>query len=167
MVTTAVVDLYLAHERIRGEIPVGSFSRVSDLLNSGVSVYVAGRALMIDSFSPGGPEGWQMSGADFAIPLASIRMVVPVVEPPRGKVPAGLIREREQLDAHLEVEEWHMSGVLHLMDHVNWADLLASAQGKFVPLSRAVIRYESTSETADADLVLVNGSRITALFVDP
>ena len=167
MASTAVVDLYLARERVRGEIPVGAFSRVSDLLNSGVSVFVGGRALMIAGPSPAGADGWMISSADFAIPLSAIRLVVPVVEPPRDAVPAGLRHEREPLPATLGVEEWHVSGILHLLDRVHWADFLASAQGKFIPVSGATIRYGDTSASVEADFALINGSRITALFVDP
>lgn len=159
--SVAVVDCYLRRRRVRLEIPMGRFVRTSDVFNNPRGEFLDGVSVPAE----GGPreEGAQGGTANAAVRLSEISFVHPISEPPSP--PGGAERrERVAQAVVLEVDDWQVSGTLFLLDRINWADFLASASGRFLPVRAASVRLGDSDDSSQYPFVLVNGSRIGALY---
>jgi hypothetical protein len=164
---SVVVDLYLARHRARVEILTGNFQRLSDYLNSSPTAYLSGVTQLISDLTDLAPGAWVPSAREMVAPLSEVRFIDPIVESAPPGPRTELLRERVQVNVELELDAWRVTGVLYLVDRVRWTDYLISVRGKFVPLSRASAALPDSRSPVERDLLLINGSRISALYADP
>ena len=160
--SVAVVDCYLRRRRVRLEISMGRFVRTSDVFNNPRGEFLDGVSVPVEGGS-GREEGTQGRAPNAAIRLSEICLVYPVSEPP---VPPGGAERRERVPQAvvLEVDDWQVTGTLFLLDRINWADFLASASGRFLPVRAASVRLGDLEDSSLYPFLLVNSSRIGALY---
>jgi hypothetical protein len=94
---------------------------------------------------------------DFSIRSKSIRLPKPI--------PSASASEHRLVD--LLVDAWQVTDVLHLMDRLPWAGYLHAARGRFLPLSQASAQLAGSQSTVTSELLLINGSRISAIYAGP
>jgi hypothetical protein len=167
MANVALVDLYVPGRRIRAEVGIGNFGRLSDALNNSPSAYLSGVTQMSADILPSRLSPWSESQRDMVVPLAAVQMVVPIQEPSAAPNQPALMRDRMTVVTEIDVDVWRLTGTLYLIDRVRWSDYLASVRNRFVPLSHVRIQLAGTTDVFVSDLVLVNGVCITALQTDP
>ena len=145
----AVVDLYLARGRIRAEIPMQGFTRLSDLLNNATGDFIG-------AFT-------YMAHRDLVVRLRDVRLARPIEEGP-APVDLGAHRERLRARVVLDLDDWQITGDVHLVDRIPWLDFAAGARNRFISVSHASVRFVGVAEPLDCQYLLVNGGRISALY---
>lgn len=155
---TAVVDLYLARGRLRAEIPMLGFSRLSDLFNNAPGEFLGAFTRMASAASPGG-----VVRRDLVVRLRDVRLVRPIDEAPAR---IDLSQQRERLPARvvLDLDDWQITGDIHLMDRVRWLDFAMGARNRFISVNNAIVRFVGVAEPLECEYLLVNGARISALY---
>jgi len=166
-VPTVVADLYLARHRVRAEFPTGTFSRLSDFLNSSPGAYLSASAAQISDLLDTGSSDSNMGPRDVVAQLSRVRFINPIDESTLPPSNPQLRRPRIQLPVELEVDSWRIAGLLHLVDRVLWSDFLLGARGRFIPLSRASAQLTGSRSPVVSPFLIINGSRISALYMDP
>jgi hypothetical protein len=158
MSTRAVVDLYLARGRIRAEIPMQGFARLSDLLNNAPGEFIGAFTYMAATAADGGAVR-----RDLVVRLRDVRLARPIEE---ESSPVDLRAHRERLRAHvvLDLDDWQITGDVHLVDRIPWLDFAAGARNRFISVSHASVRFVGVAEPLDCEYLLVNGGRISALY---
>lgn len=141
---------------------MGRFVRTSDVLNNVRSEFLDGVCVPVEGGSRHG-EGTQDKAPNAAIRLSEICFVHPVLEPP---APLGGAERRERVAQAvvLEIDDWQVTGTLFLVDRINWVDFLASANGRFLAVRAASVRLGDSESSSQYPFLLVNGSRIGALY---
>jgi len=150
---TAVVDLYLARGRLRAEVPMLGFSRLSDLFNNAPGEFVGAYTYLAAT----------ERRRDLVVRLRDVRLVRPVDEDPPQVVLAAL-RERLPVRVVLDLDEWQVTGDIHLVDRVPWLDFATGARNRFISVSNASVRFVGVAEPLECQYLLVNGARISALY---
>ena len=158
-----IADVYLPSRRVRVEFGTGNFNRLSDFLNSAPAGYLSGITLGMSDRSDFSANPLRRIALEAAILLPDVRFLKPIDEGP-PKVDPGLVRERLGVKVELDVDEWRIAGTLHLADRVRWRDYLHSTRGRFVPLTDARAELIGSSGALESGLLLVNGSRVSALY---
>ena len=154
----APVDLYLERRRIRAEIVMGRFTRVSDVLSSVRTGFLAATL-------PGDATAEANTvGSDLFLRLDDIRLVCPIQEPPPDPSAADGRRPRERVQVTLDVGGWEVSGELYLTDRVGWIDFMAASRGHFLPLGQATVRSADNATPTTYEFLLVNADRVSALY---
>jgi len=159
--SSAVVDLYLARGRLRAEIPMQGFTRLSDLFNNAPGEFMGAYTHMAAST---GEEGHVRR--DLVVRLRDVRLVRPIqeqspiieLEAYRERIPARLV---------LDLDDWQVTGDVHLVDRVRWLDFATGARNRFISVSHASVRFVGLAEPLECDYLLVNGARISALYEVP
>ena len=160
----ALVDLYLERRRIRAEIVMGRFTRVSDALDNVRTGFLAA-TIPLSSLGPGDATAEANTvSCDLVLRLDDIRLVCPIEEPPPDAAPADGRRPRERVPVTLDIGEWQVIGELYLADRVGWIDFMAAAKGHFLPLVQATVRSADLATPATYEFVLVNADRVSALY---
>ncbi|TME37655.1 MAG: hypothetical protein E6I75_08160 [Chloroflexi bacterium] len=155
--TTAVVDLYLARGRVRAEIPMLGFSRLSDVFNNAPGEFIGAFTRMSSSAAD-----QSLVRRDLVVRLRDVRLVRPIEE----QMAISLAARRERLPARvvLDLDDWQVTGDLHLVDRIPWLDFATGARSRFISVSNASVRFVGVAEPLECDYLLVNGARISALF---
>ena len=155
---TAVVDLYLARGRLRAEISMLGFSRLSDLFNNAPGEFLGAFTHMASTASPGG-----VVRRDLVVRLRDVRLVRPIDEAPAE---IDLSRRVERLPARvvLDLDDWQITGEIQLVDRVRWLDFAMGARNRFISVNNAIVRFVGVAEPLECDYLLVNGARISALY---
>ena len=149
----SVVDLYLARGRLRAEVPMLGFSRLSDLFNNapgefvGAYIYLAATA----------------TRRDLVVRLRDVRLVRPIDEQPSGGLKHNL-PERLPARVVLDLDDWQVTGDIHLVDRVPWLDFATGARNRFISVNNASVRFVGVAEPLECEYLLVNGARISALY---
>ncbi|MBV8719315.1 MAG: hypothetical protein JO020_05125 [Chloroflexi bacterium] len=151
--STTVVDLYLARGRLRAEIPMLGFSRLSDLFNNvpgdfvGAYTYLAATA----------------TRRDLVVRLHDVRLIRPIEEQPP---PVILNNLRDRLPARvvLDLDDWQVTGEIHLVDRIPWLEFATGARNRFISVNNASVRFVGVAEPLECQYLLVNGARISALY---
>jgi hypothetical protein len=157
-VTSAVVDFYLARGRLRAEIPMQGFTRLSDLLNNAPGEFVGAFTHMASSTAPGGAIR-----RDLVVRLRDVRLVRPIDEP-RAPIVLAALRERTPARVVLDLDDWQITGEVHLVDRIPWLDFATAWRNRFISVSKASVRFIGVAEPLECEYLLVNGARISALF---
>jgi hypothetical protein len=163
---TWLVDLYLARQRVRAQVPTGNFQRLSDFLNNSPGGYLSGTSQLVSELAHPTPETWTPHLRDLVVSLAEVRFVHPIAEAAAVNA-AELYRDRVRVSVELELDAWHLSGTLYLLDRVRWSDYLRLVRTRFVPLGQASAHLAGAAAPFESDLLLLNGARISALYADP
>jgi hypothetical protein len=157
-VNVAVVDLYMARGRLRAEIPMHGFSRLSDLFNNAPGEFVAAqtRLSMVT-----GDVG--VVRRDLVVRLRDVLLVRPIDE--RPTLPASdSLRDRLNARVVMDLDDWQVTGVLHLVDRVPWLDFVVGMRNRFITVSNASVRFVGVAEPLECEFLMVNGARISALY---
>ncbi len=154
----AIVDLYLARGRLRAEIPMLGFSRLSDVFNNAPGEFIA--ASMRMTFAVQGPG---VVRRELVVRLRDVRLVRPIEEKPR-RVSPGAIRNRVVVRVVMDLDDCQVTGEVHLVDRIRWLDFAASVQNRFLSVSNASVRFVGVAEPLECEYMLVNGARISALY---
>jgi hypothetical protein len=154
----AVVDLYLARGRLRAEIPMHGFARLSDLFNNAPGEFI-GAAMRISAVA----EEVSVVRRDLVVRLRDVRLVRPFDERPM----TGTFESRlERLPARVvvDLDDWQVTGDVHLVDRVPWLDFVTGMRNRFISVTNASVRFVGVAEPLECDYLLVNGARISALY---
>jgi hypothetical protein len=155
---TAVVDLYLARGRLRAEIPMQGFTRLSDLFNNAPGEFVGAFTHMASTAGSGG-----VVRRDLVVRLRDVRLVRPIEEQP-GSVTLGAYRDRLPARVVLDLDDWQVTGEIYLVDRVRWLDFATGARNRFISVNNASVRFVGVAEPLECEYLLVNGARISALY---
>jgi hypothetical protein len=156
--SVAVVDLYLARGRLRAEIPMQGFSRLSDLFNNAPGEFV-GASMRLAAVA----GDVSVIRRDLVVRMRDVRLVRPIEE---GSMPVSLGARRERLRARvvIDLDDWQVTGDLHLVDRIPWLDFVTGMRNRFISVSDASVRFVGVAEPLECDYLLVNGARISALY---
>jgi hypothetical protein len=156
----AVVDLYLARGRLRAELSMQGFSRLSDLINNAPGEFI-GATMRMTSTSTAGDLGTVRR--DLVVRLRDVRLVRPIEEQ-RGPIVLGARRERLPVPVVMDLDDWQVSGEVHLVDRIPWLDFATAWRNRFISVSNASVRFVGVADPLECAYLLVNGARISALY---
>jgi hypothetical protein len=154
----AVVDLYLARGRLRAEIPMQGFDRLSDLFNNASGEFMGAFTHMASIAEHG-----NVVRRDLVVRLRDVRLVRPIDERPTPVVLSAL-HERVHARVVLDLDDWQVTGEIHMVDRVRWLDFATGVRNRFIPVNQASVRFVGVAEPLECDYLLVNGARISALY---
>jgi hypothetical protein len=154
----AVVDLYLARGRLRAELPMLGFSRLSDLFNNAPGEFIGASMRMASTINDAG-----VVRRDLVVRLRDVRLVRPIEEN-SGPVWLGAYRSRVVARVVMDLDDWQVTGDVHLVDRIPWLDFAAAVQNRFLSVSNASVRFVGVAEPLECEYMLVNGARLSALY---
>jgi len=154
----AVVDLYLARGKLRAEIPMLGFSRLSDVFNNAPGDFIGTSMRMASTMNDAG-----VVRRDLVVRLRDVRLVRPIEEN-FGPVWLGAHRERVTARVVMDLDDWQVTGDIHLVDRIPWLDYPVAGQNRFLSVSNASVRFVGVAEPLQCRYMLVNGARISALY---
>jgi hypothetical protein len=157
-VNPAVVDLYLARGRLRAEVPMQGFNRLSDLFNNAPGEFIGAFTHMASIAEHG-----NIVRRDLVIRLRDVRLVRPIDEQV-SPIVLSAIHDRLPARVVLDLDDWQVTGDIHLVDRVRWLDFATGASHRFIPVSNATVRFVGVAEPLECEHLLVNGARISALY---
>jgi hypothetical protein len=100
---------------------------------------------------------------DLVVRLSDVRLVRPIDETPRT-VSLGAQRERLPARVVIDMDDWQVTGDLHLVDRVPWLDFVTGVRNRFISVSNASVRFVGVADPLECPYLLVNGARISALY---
>jgi hypothetical protein len=156
-VNVALVDLYLARGRLRAEVSMQGFSRLSDLFNNAPGEFI-GATMRMASTAVGVAE----VRGDLVVRLRDVRLVRPIEE--QASIRLNERREREPARVVIDLDDWQVSGEVHLVDRIPWLDFVTAMRNRFISVSNASVRFVGVAEPLECPFLLVNGARISALY---
>jgi hypothetical protein len=156
--SVAIVDLYVTRGRLRAEIPMLGFGRLSDLFNNAPGEFIGASMTMASTANEAG-----VVRRDLVVRLHDVRLVRPIEER-SGPVLLAARRERIQARVVIDLDDWQVTGDVHLVDRIRWLDYATAIQNRFISVSNASIRFVGVAEPLECEYMLVNGARITALY---
>ena len=154
----AIVDLYVARGRLRAEIPMLGFTRLSDLFNNAPGEFIGASMRMASTLNDAG-----VLRRDLIVRLRDVRLVRPIEEN-AGLSWVGSRRERVTARVVMDLDDWQVTGDVHLVDRIPWLDYAAAVQNRFLSVSNASVRFVGVAEPLECAYMLVNGTRISALY---
>jgi hypothetical protein len=154
----ALVDLYLARGRLRAEVSMQGFSRLSDLFNNAPGEFI-GATMRMASTAVGLAE----VRGDLVVRLRDVRLVRPIEEQ-SSSIRLNERREREPARVVIDLDDWQVSGEVHLVDRIPWLDFATAMRNRFISVSNASVRFVGVAEPLECPFLLVNGARISALY---
>ena len=134
------------------------FSRLSDLFNNAPGEFLGAFTYMASTASPGG-----VIRRDLVVRLRDVRLVRPIDEAPTA-VDLSLQRNRVPARVVLDLDDWQITGEIHLVDRVRWLDFAMGAPNRFISVNKAAVRFVGVADPLECDYLLVNGARISALY---
>lgn len=156
----AVVDMYLARGRVRAEIPMQGFGRLSDLFNNAPGEFIAGTLRMS---SVGAESTAAEVRRELVVRLRDVRLIRPIDEQ-RPSIDLSAQRERLHARVVLDLDDWQVTGDVFLVDRIPWLDFATGVRNRFISVSNASVRFVGVAEPLECDYLLVNGARISALY---
>jgi hypothetical protein len=57
-----------------------------------------------------------------------------------------------------------VTGEVHLVDRIPWLDFVVASRNRFISVNHASVRFVGVPEPLECEYLLVNGSRISALY---
>lgn len=154
--SVAIVDLYMAHGRLRAEIPMQGFTRLSDLFNNAPGEFIA--ATMRLASTAGEVR------RDLVARLRDVRLVRPIEEARGAMSPQAARRNRLPARVVMDLDDWQVTGDVYLVDRIPWLDFAVASRNRFISVSHANVRFVGVAEQLACDYLLVNGARISALY---
>jgi hypothetical protein len=153
-----VVDLYLARGRLRAELAMHGFSRLSDLFNNAPSDFI-GASMRLQAVA----GDVSVVRRELVVRVRDVRLVRPIDEQ-SGPVSLGARRERLRARVVIDLDDWQVTGDLHLVDHVPWLDFVTGCRNRFISVSNASVRFVGVADPLECEYLLINGARISALY---
>jgi hypothetical protein len=156
----ALVDLYMGHGRLRAEIPMQGYSRLSDLFNNAPGEFIAASMRMAAAT---GDSAVSIERHDLVVRLRDVRLVRPIEERPAFAAP-GARRERLPARVVMQLDDWQVTGDVFLVDRIPWLDFVHAVQNRFLSVSNASVRFVGLAEPLECEYLLVNGARVSTLY---
>jgi hypothetical protein len=152
----ALVDLYLSRGRVRAEVPMQGFGRLSDVFNNAPGEFIGASVSMTIG-------GAATDRHELVVRLRDIRLVRPIDETAGFTTPTA---HRDRLAARvvMDLDDWQVTGDVHLMDRIPWLDFMTASRNRFISVSQASVRFVGVAEPLECQYLLVNGARVSALF---
>jgi hypothetical protein len=155
---SAVVDLYLARGRLRAELAMQGFSRISDLFNNAPGEFIGASMRMASTVGE-----VTVARRDLVVRLRDVRLVRPIEER-LGPGELGARRERVSARVVIDLDDWQVTGEVHPVDRIPWLDFAMAVRNRFISVSDASVRFVGVAEPLECEYLLVNGARISALY---
>jgi hypothetical protein len=152
----AVVDLYLARGRLRAEISMQGFTRLSDLFNNAPGEFISATMRMASTTGE--------VRRDLVIRLRDVRLVRPIDEGRGAHTPQAAHRERLPARVVMDLDDWQVTGDVHLVDRIPWLDFAVASRNRYISVSNASVRFVNVPEPLECEYLLVNGARISAMY---
>jgi hypothetical protein len=156
--TSTVVDLYLARGRLRAELAMQGFSRISDLFNNAPSEFIGASMRMASTAGDA-----NVVRRELVVRLRDVRLVRPIEEH-AGPVELGAHRARVSARVVMDLDDWQVTGDVHTVDRIPWLDFAMAVRNRFISVSDASVRFVGVAEPLECPYLLVNGARISALY---
>jgi hypothetical protein len=161
----AIADLYLARGRIRAELNMQGFGRLSDLFNNAPGDFI-GATMRMAAATTGEAAHLTFERRELVVRLSEVRLVRPIEENPSVPSPADW-RERLAARVVMDVDDWQVSGDIFLVDRIRWLDFMTAVRNRFISVSHASVRFVGVAEPLECEYLLVNGARVSALYEAP
>jgi hypothetical protein len=155
---TVIVDLYVARGRLRAEIPMQGYDQLSELFNNAPGEFI-GASMRMASVG----DLVTTIRRDLVVRLRDVRLVRPVDEFPGNVWPVTRL-DRIPARIVMDLDDWQVTGDVHLVDRIPWLDFAATAYNRFIPVTNASVRFVNVAEPLECEFLLVNGTRISALY---
>src|SRR5206468_4309021 len=107
----AIADLYLARGRLRAELNMQGFGRLSDLFNNAPGDFIAASMRMASAVS--GRHEIAFERRELVVRLSEVRLVRPIEENP-SVASTSAWRERLPVRVVLDVDDWQITGDIYL-----------------------------------------------------
>jgi hypothetical protein len=153
----SVVDLYMARGRLRAEISMQGFTRLSDLFNNVPGEFIGASMRMASTGEI------SVVRRELVVRLRDVRLVRPIEERP-APIVLGALRQRIPAHVVIDLDDWQVSGEVHLVDRIPWLDFATASRNRFISVNHASVRFVGVAEPLECEYLLVNGSRISALY---
>ena len=153
-----VVDLYLARGRLRAELAMQGFARISDLFNNAPGEFMGASMRMASSAGE-----VTVVRRELVVRLRDVRLVRPIEE---HALPVDLTAHRARASARvvMDLDDWQVTGNVHPVDRIPWLDFAMAVRNRFISVSDASVRFVGVAEPLECAYLLVNGARISALY---
>jgi hypothetical protein len=155
---TAVVDLYLARGRLRADLAMQGFTRVSDVFNNAPGEFIGASMRMAAAAAD-----MSVVRRELVVRLRDVRLVRPIEER-AGPAELGAHRERLSARVVIDLDDWQVTGDVHPVDRVPWLDFAMAVRNRFISVSNASVRFVGVAEPLECEYLLVNGARISAVY---
>ena len=132
------------------------FTRLSDLFNNAPGEFIGATMRMAST-----------SGEvrrDLVVRLRDVRLIRPIEEGRGAQSPAAARRDRVPARVVIDLDDWQVTGDVHLVDRIPWLDFAVASRNRFISVSNASVRFVGVPEPLECEYLLVNGSRISALY---
>jgi hypothetical protein len=129
------------------------FSRLSDLFNNAQGEFVAAYTYLAAT----------QQRRDLVVRLRDVRLVRPIEEEPLSVV-LDNVRERLPARVVLDLDDWQVTGEVHLVDRIPWLEFATGVRNRFISVNNASVRFVGVPEPLECEYLLVNGARISALY---
>lgn len=153
-----VVDLYLARGRLRAELAMQGFTRISDLFNNAPGEFMGASMRMAASAGE-----VNVVRRELVVRLRDVRLVRPIEEH-TGPVDIAAHRARTSARVVMDLDDWQVTGDVHPVDRIPWLDFAMAVRSRFISVSDASVRFVGVPEPLECPFLLVNGARISALY---
>jgi len=153
-----VVDLYLARGRLRAELAMQGFSRISDLFNNAPGEFIGASMRMASTAGDA-----SVVRRELVVRLRDVRLVRPIEEH-TGPVELGAHRARVSARVVMDLDDWQVTGEVHPVDRIPWLDFAVAVRNRFISVNDASVRFVGVAEPLECAFLLVNGARISALY---
>ena len=155
---TVVVDLYLARGRLRADLAMQGFTRVSDVFNNAPGEFIGASMRMAAAAAD-----MSVVRRELVVRVRDVRLVRPIEER-AGPVQLGVRRERLSARVVIDLDDWQVTGEVHPVDRVPWLDFAMAVRNRFISVSNASVRFVGVAEPLECAYLLVNGARISAIY---
>jgi hypothetical protein len=153
-----VVDLYLARGRLRAELAMQGFSRISDLFNNAPGEFMGASMRMASLVGE-----VNVVRRELVVRVRDVRLVRPIEEH-AGPVDLAAHRARTSARVVMDLDDWQVTGDVHPLDRIPWLDFAMAVRNRFITVSDASVRFVGVAEPLECPFLLVNGARISALY---
>jgi len=163
----ALVDLYLARGRVRAELNMQGYSRLSDLFNNAPGEFLGGTLRMAAAMhSDSGHPEITIERRELVVRMRDIRVVRPIEEHPSVATTSAW-RERTPVRVVMDLDDWQVTGDVFLVDKIPWLDFMTATRQRFISVSNASVRFVGVPDALECTFLLVNGARVSTLYEAP
>jgi hypothetical protein len=161
---SATVDLYLATRRLRAEIPMRGFTRLSDVLNNTAGRFLSGKLRGLTHTDQHAGELTMTAERDLTVRVDDVLFVQPIAATAQFASSPAEKRDRITQRMIIELGNFCLEGRLHLVDSVRWVDYATAMNDRFLAVTDASVWSTDDGPPIETKFVLVNGARLTALY---
>jgi hypothetical protein len=138
------------------------FTRLSDVFNNAPGEFIGAKMRL----AAAGRPDLSIEPRDLVVRLRDLRLVRPIEE---ARTTPILSARRERIPARvvMDLDDWQVTGDVHLVDRVPWLDFMVAQRNRFLSVSNVSVRFVGVAEPLECEYLLVNGARVSALQEAP